>query len=193
VERQDDYTPVVQNRAGKNNDEKAQGNCVVLLDFLGIRSVRCLGCSEGIPLPQPTPSSFFESKVRPVLVARCDECHGESAEGGLRLDSREGLMKGGESGAVLVPGNPDASLLIQAVRQTHKKLRMPKRHGKLAADEIESLEKWVAAGAVWPESSKASPPAKRIDVASQLDFFGRSVPLTNPAGSHRSRYEMAEV
>src|SRR5579885_2969568 len=68
---------------------------------------------------------FFENKVRPVLAQNCFACHTNSQMGGLRLDSREGLMKGGKSGAVVVPGDPDKSLMITAIKQTTE-LKMPK-------------------------------------------------------------------
>src|SRR5258706_10177218 len=64
---------------------------------------------------------FFENKIRPLFVEHCYSCHSEKAEklkGGLRLDTPEGLLKGGSSGPVIVPGEPDASLLIKAVRYT---------------------------------------------------------------------------
>lgn len=126
-----------------------------------------------------TAAAFFEAKVRPILVSRCEECHGEPAEGGLRLDSGAALLKGGDSGPAVIPGNPDASLLIQAIRQTHQKLRMPKKRNKLATDELETLEKWVASGAVWPQSTQGTKTPKRIDVSGQLDFWSLR-PLTNP-------------
>src|SRR5947209_1856746 len=71
---------------------------------------------------------FFEKRVRPVLVGHCYECHSTAAKkskGGLRLDSRAGVLKGGDSGPALVPGDPDNSRLIRAVRHTDKELRMP--------------------------------------------------------------------
>ena len=61
---------------------------------------------------------FFETKIRPVLAANCYDCHTEMRNGGLRLDSREAMLKGGRTGPAIVPGDPDKSLLIQAVRQT---------------------------------------------------------------------------
>ena len=61
-------------------------------------------------------AEYFEAKVRPVLAANCYDCHTDQAFGGLRLDSREGLLKGGASGPAIVPGDPDKSLMIQAVR-----------------------------------------------------------------------------
>src|ERR1700676_442584 len=70
-------------------------------------------------------SALFETSVRPVLAANCYDCHTDERMGGLRLDSREALLKGGKSGPAIVPGDPDKSLLIEAVRQA-KALKMPK-------------------------------------------------------------------
>src|SRR5258708_3722221 len=70
-------------------------------------------------------AALFEASVRPVLAANCYDCHTDERMGGLRLDSREALLKGGKSGPAIVPGDPDKSLLIEAVRQT-KALKMPK-------------------------------------------------------------------
>ena len=90
-------------------------------------------------------ADFFEASVRPVLAANCYDCHADGQMGGLRLDSREALLKGGRSGPALVPGDPDKSLLIQAVRHTSEKLKMPKG-GRLKPGEIEALAEWVRAG-----------------------------------------------
>jgi hypothetical protein len=91
---------------------------------------------------------FFETKVRPVLANNCLDCHTDMRSGGLRLDSREAMLKGGKSGPAVVPGDPEKSLLIQAVRQTGA-LKMPKG-GKLTAAEIDGLVEWIKNGAVWP-------------------------------------------
>ena len=96
---------------------------------------------------------FFESKVRPVLAAKCYSCHSSDAKtpfAGLTLDSRAGVLQGGLSGPAVVPGNPAESKLIEAVRYESDHIRMPPT-GKLPAAEIDALTKWVAAGAVWPE------------------------------------------
>src|SRR5262245_31798660 len=92
---------------------------------------------------------FFESRVRPVLAADCYDSHSDERMGGLRLDSRDAVLKGGRSGPAIVPGDPDKSLLIQAVRQTSEKLKMPKG-GRLKPEEIDALVEWVRAGAAWP-------------------------------------------
>lgn len=96
----------------------------------------------------PQQLEFFESKIRPLLNAHCYECHGSDAqEGGLRLDSRSALVAGGDSGAAIEAGQPDASLLIDAVRYGDV-YQMPPT-GQLPAAEIALLEKWVEMGAPW--------------------------------------------
>ena len=93
---------------------------------------------------------FFESKIRPLLAENCYTCHSLNANprfANLRLDSRAGMLTGGGRGPVIVPGNPSASQLIQAVR--HENLRMPPT-GKLAEAKIAALVEWVEMGAPWP-------------------------------------------
>ncbi len=80
----------------------------------------------------------FEMKIRPLLAKNCWGCHGQSAMGGLRLDSRETILKGGQSGPAAVPGKPEESLLIAAVAHTHQRLKMPPG-GQLSAEEITRL------------------------------------------------------
>ena len=93
---------------------------------------------------------FFEREVRPILIEHCQSCHGaKKQEMSLRLDSSEGLRKGSDSGAVIVAGEPTKSLLIEAVRYGGDTKMPPK--GKLPANAIASLEKWVKQGAVWPK------------------------------------------
>ena len=97
---------------------------------------------------------FFESNVRPVLVEHCQKCHGSKKQwAGLRLDSREALLRGGDSGAAIVPGKPNESLLIRAVRQDDDKLKMPEE-GKLTDRQIADLVRWVEIGAPFPDAPK---------------------------------------
>ena len=98
-------------------------------------------------------ADFFENKVRPILANSCYDCHTDSASGGLRLDSKAAFLRGGAHGTLIVPGDPDKSLLIQAVRQTGT-LKMPKG-GKLHDDEVATLTAWVKQGAPWPATSSA--------------------------------------
>lgn len=102
--------------------------------------------------PAPDSADFFETRIRPVLANNCFTCHAASALGGLRVDSRDGILKGGKSGPAMVSGDPDKSLLIEAVRQTNPKLKMP-MGGKLKDQEIQDLTSWVKAGAIWPASA----------------------------------------
>jgi hypothetical protein len=97
--------------------------------------------------------------VLPLLQARCISCHGpEKQKGKLRLDSRAAILKGGENGAAIVPGDPDRSLLLQAVRQTHPDIKMPPKE-KLAADQIDALAAWIKEGAPWVEPAAAAAPS----------------------------------
>src|SRR4051794_11150166 len=100
--------------------------------------------------------AFFEKKVRPVLVQQCYECHSAQAKkvrGGLLLDTREGTRRGGEQGPAVVPGDLEASLLIQAVRYTDENLQMPPKH-RLPAEVVADLEQWVRSGAADPRDDK---------------------------------------
>lgn len=108
----------------------------------------------------PGPDEFFETRVRPVLSERCFSCHGELGSGGLRLDSKEAMLKGGKSGPAIVAGDPDSSLLIKAVSHTLESLKMPLGAPRLKEEEIASLKAWVKMGAPWPDSSKLPPATK---------------------------------
>ncbi|MCB1277950.1 PSD1 and planctomycete cytochrome C domain-containing protein [Prosthecobacter sp.] len=96
--------------------------------------------------------AFFESKIRPLLAKHCYECHSEKAEkvkGGLLLDSADGIAKGGDSGDVIEPGDPGASLLMKSVRNPDPDEQMPPKN-RLAETEIEALETWIRIGAPDP-------------------------------------------
>ena len=97
----------------------------------------------------PKVLTFFEKRIRPVLAEYCYECHGEDEqEGGLRLDSRAGLISGGESfGRAVDPGKPNNSILINAIN--HRELTMPPEE-KLTQDQIDDLTRWVQMGVPWP-------------------------------------------
>ena len=106
-----------------------------------------------LPMPGVRADDHFEKSVRPLLVEHCLRCHGpDKQKGGLRVDSREALLTGGDTGAAIVPGKPDDSLFVQALK--HDGLKMPP--GKqLPAEQIAILAKWIEAGAVW--GSKSTP------------------------------------
>ena len=98
---------------------------------------------------------FFEKKIRPMLAAKCFECHSHRAEklkGGLLLDSREGFLKGGDSGPAAVPGEPAGSLFIEAVGYQNVDLQMPPK-SKLSDREIADLKQWVSLGMPWPKQA----------------------------------------
>src|SRR5208337_624303 len=121
----------------------------------------------------------FENKVRPVLAENCYDCHTSAEMGGLRVDSRERLLQGGKSGAAIVPGDPDKSLLIQAVRQTGD-LKMPKG-GKLKPAEVQALTDWVKMGAPWPEAKAAAAPSSPAKVITpEQRAFWSFQPLKDP-------------
>jgi Protein of unknown function (DUF1553)/Protein of unknown function (DUF1549)/Planctomycete cytochrome C len=116
-----------------------------------------LGMSRVLWAAEPTPKQveFFENRIRPLLAEHCYKCHSsESAKvkGGLRLDTRENLRKGGDSGQVLIPGNPDKSLLVQAVRYTNPDLQMPPKGERLTDAQVASIEDWVRMGAPDPRA-----------------------------------------
>ncbi len=97
---------------------------------------------------------FFETKVRPLLAAKCFACHTQSQMSGLRLDSLEGVLQGGSRGPAVVPGDPASSLLLTAVRRERDDLKMPPTE-PLGSDEIAILEEWIAGGATWPNADPA--------------------------------------
>ena len=114
----------------------------------------CLVGVSGAQTPTPADLEFFESKIRPLLVEHCYECHSGDADpiqAGIRVDSRAGLLRGGDSGPAIVPGQTDESLLLEAVR--YETFEMPPR-GKLPDAEIELLQRWVAMGAPWPDEAE---------------------------------------
>jgi len=138
--------------------------------------------AEDKPSDKPTPEGieFFEKKVRPVLVKHCYSCHSAEAKkikGELRLDTRDAVLKGGSSGPAIVPGDPDKSLLIQAVRHAEETLKMPK-DSKLKAEEIAALEEWVKRGAPDPRTGDTS--IKRLDLEKAKEFWSFK-PLVRPA------------
>src|SRR5262249_39664138 len=115
-------------------------------------ALRCAALLAALALPARAAdpgTDFFEAKVRPVLVAHCYKCHSAAAkkqQRGLHLDTRDNLRKGGDNGPVIVPGKPDESRLVKAVRYADADLKMPPKD-KLPDAVIADLEKWVAMGA----------------------------------------------
>ena len=100
---------------------------------------------------------YFEKKIRPLLVNHCQECHGPKKQrGGLRLDSRTAVLKGGDTGTAIVPGQPAQSRLIKAVGYADVNLRMPPKT-RLSAEQVADLTAWVKMGAAWPDEAAVQP------------------------------------
>jgi hypothetical protein len=115
---------------------------------------------------------FFEARVRPLLVQYCQDCHGaKKQEGGLRLDSRDAWMRGGDRGEAIVAGEPNKSLLIQAVRHDDPDLQMPPDTQKLSEAEIADLETWVQRGASDPRRESATPTSERMNIEQARAFW----------------------
>lgn len=114
---------------------------------------------------------FFEKKIRPVLVEHCYDCHAADAKkvrGGLLLDSRSAIRAGGESGAGVVPGNPEESLVLDAIR--YESFEMPPS-GKLPERVIADFEKWIHDGAVDPREAETKIEATQIDIEAGKEFW----------------------
>ncbi len=128
--------------------------------LLGVLLAQVPAATPAAPMPVETPSAddlkFFETSIRPLLVEQCFKCHSEKKQwANLRLDSREAQLKGGDTGAAIVPGKPEESLLIRAVRHVDEDLKMPPE-SKLTDRQIADLVKWVERGAVFPQATATS-------------------------------------
>ncbi|MEN9556267.1 MAG: hypothetical protein RLZZ232_2553, partial [Planctomycetota bacterium] len=125
----------------------------------------------------PRQLHHFEVSIRPLLLAHCVECHGANRqESGLRLDTRQGWEKGGDRGPAVVPGRPEESLLMQAVRHSDPDLAMPQQ--RLSDQEIAALDQWIRDGAIDPrEISDGGPSPMRADPRTFWSFQ----PIREPA------------
>jgi hypothetical protein len=135
--------------------------------------------------PKATPAregiEFFESKIRPVLAGKCYECHSTKAakvKGGLYLDTRAGLLHGGDNGPAIAPGDPAASLLIKALRHQDKDLQMPPKE-KLSEQVIADFEQWIRIGAPDPRTTDAAA-WKRLSLDDAKSFWSFK-PMQKPA------------
>ncbi len=125
-------------------------------------------------------TEFFENKIRPVLSKHCYKCHSAEAtkvKGGLLLDSRAGVLKGGDSGPAIVPGDAEKSLLIKSVRYTDPDLQMPPKGEKLSDAQIADLVSWVKMGAPDPRTEKA----EAAKVKAQGSDHWAFKPVTKPS------------
>jgi hypothetical protein len=129
---------------------------------------------------------FFEKKIRPVLSKSCYSCHSAEASklrAELFVDTREGLLRGGTSGAAIVPGKPDKSLLFKSIAGLEKDLQMPPKGEPLSEDQIEDFRRWITMGAPDPREAKAGTVAAagmKVDMAKAREHWAYK-PVANPA------------
>ena len=134
------------------------------------------------PQPSAADLAFYEQTVKPILAGACFECHSHEAKkfkGGLALDSTAAILKGGDTGPAVVPGDVEKSLLIKAIRYTDADLQMPPKNKKLGSDQIAALEKWVKLGAPMPESGKQV--VRRGKITDEDKQWWAFVPVRKPA------------
>ncbi len=159
---------------------------VALFSLLPVLAGTAQTVSSTRTSPTPEQLEFFESKIRPVLVNHCYECHSEErdrARSDLVLDTRDGIRSGGERGPGVVPGRPEQSILLNAIRQLGQ-LRMPpdSRGGPLPESVVADFEKWIRDGAVDPRISarivNAEPaqPEKPVDWEKEREFWAFQAP-----------------
>jgi len=153
---------------------------VALALLIGTAALSCVAVASDATEPTPAGVEFFEAKVRPVLVASCYPCHSaeKKVRGGLQLDSREALLKGGDSGPAVVPGDPEKSRLIEVVRYAGE-LKMPPRD-KLADAAIADLAAWVKMGAPYPKGGAVVQKQGQLDIAALKKHWAYQ-PLASPA------------
>ena len=135
-------------------------------------------CQATAAEPNPKGIEFFEKNIRPVLANNCYQCHSAEArnlKGGLFLDSKQGMLNGGDSGSIIVPGNPDKSRLLAAIRHDGK-LKMPPRD-KLSVQVVSNFSKWIAMGAPDPRLANGGNPVKStIDLEEGRKFWAFVTP-----------------
>src|SRR6266496_580477 len=133
---------------------KSLGIGVVLLG--GPDLARAADASSASPKVPREQNEFYEKQIQPILAENCFKCHSHQAEkikGSLVLDSRDGALKGGETGPAILPGDPEKSLLIRAVRHVDEDLQMPPKK-KLSEAQIALLTEWIKMGAPYGEGSR---------------------------------------
>jgi cytochrome c553 len=146
--------------------------------------------AQTVAYPRPATAdqlAYFEKNVRPILVNRCYNCHSDAFKeaGGLRVDTGVDIFKGGNDGPVIVPGRPEKSLLIERVKSSDTKKRMPQESTEsLPPEEIAILETWIKNGAAWPDETEKLPPtpARLAALYPKLrEHFWSWQPLTDPS------------
>jgi mono/diheme cytochrome c family protein len=141
-------------------------------------------CAEDSPIAGDAAGiAFFESKIRPALIKNCYPCHSSDSgkrEGGLLLDSQNGIRKGGDRGPAIVPGKPEESLLLTAIRHTDPDLHMPPKKERLQDSVIDDIAKWIRMGAPDPRDAVATPRNPPVDIEAGRRFWSFQKPVGHP-------------
>lgn len=127
---------------------------------------------------------FFEAKIRPVLVQHCYKCHstsGKKSEGGLLLDSRDAIRKGGDRGPAIVPGDTDKSILLDAILHTDADLKMPPKKDRLPKEVLNDFTAWVRMGAPDPREAATAGQSAPVDIATGRKFWSLQKPVAQVA------------
>ena len=142
---------------------------------------------------------LFERRVRPAFIDNCYECHSAGAKkvkGEFFVDSRDGMMKGGSSGPSVVPGDPDKSLLLQALRWANEELRMPPKK-RMPEDDVRAVEEWIKLGAPHPKAIAADgapAPRKPIDFSKAREFWSlKPVVDVRPPAVHDAAWPTSDI
>ena len=138
---------------------------------------------------------FFETRIRPLFANNCYACHTDEQMGGLRLDTAERALKGGKSGAVIVPGDPANSLMVKALHYSDSRLKMPPT-GRLKDAEIADVETWIKNGAVWPQTiTKAAAHSAPYNITAEQRAFWSFSPIYHPAPPmvHDKKWARTEI
>ncbi len=134
--------------------------------------------------------AFFEAKIRPVLVENCYKCHSAAAgksQGGLQLDTKKGIRAGGDRGPAVVPGNPDASLLLTAISHTDPDLKMPPKKERLPAAVLSDVKTWIGMGAADPREHEAAAAARpSVDIEAGRQFWAFQKPVLHKPPSTKN-------
>ena len=160
--------------------------CFIAIRFILSLLLIPISSAEDI---SPEQLKFFESKIRPALTRYCYECHaaGEKIRGGLRVDYKDGLIHGGDSGAAVVPGDLEKSLLFTAVTWSDRDYQMPPKQ-KLPPEVIEDIRQWIVLGAPDPRVPEVVEVKSEIDIEAGRKFWAFQPPhKTDPPGVPRER------
>jgi mono/diheme cytochrome c family protein len=153
-------TPAGRSRAGWKTCPTAIEDTTMRMTVVLIWSAAVVRTAAGAE-PAADGTQFFEKSIRPILVEHCQKCHGaKKQQGGLRLDSRDAALKGGDSGPAIVAGKPDESLVVRAVRHEDDDLKMPPEE-KLSGREIADLVRWIEMGAPFPDQEQSGAARER--------------------------------